>query len=114
MAITLYHTGTEYTSNAITLLRGSVSDITSVGVYHNTNPNTIPLVSDFITVTLANGTLNPPDALAIPGEIDVVALIGPKIGADVNLSSPGNYQRWVIVKTATQDLIRATDTVTIL
>jgi hypothetical protein len=113
MAVTLYHTGTEYTSNAITLLRGAKTDITTVGVYHNTDPTHIPLVSEFITVTLADGIKVPPDALAIPGELDVVARIGPKAGADVNLSA-GTYQRWVLVQTATQDLIRAADTVVIL
>ena len=114
MAVTLYHTGTEYTSNALTFLRGSVTDVTSVGVYHTTNLTYIPLVSDFTTVTLANGTGAPPDPLAIPGEIDVVALIGPKTGAQLSIPAPGDYQRFVYVATAAQDIIRKVDVVTIL
>ena len=43
----------------------------------------------------------------------MVARIGPKAGADVNLSA-GTYQRWVLVQTSAQDLIRAADTVIIL
>jgi len=113
MAVTLYHTGTEYTSNSITLLRGSVSDITSVGVYHNVNPAYIPLITDFVTVTLADGTTIPPAALAIPGEIDVVALIGPKAGAQLTLAA-GTYQRWVLIRTAAEDIIRAADTIIVL
>ena len=113
MAVTLYHTGTEYTSNAITFLRGTKADITAVGVYHNTDPTHIPLIADFIIVTFADGVKVPADALAIPGELDVVARIGPKAGADVNLAA-GTYQRWVLVQTSTQDLIRAADTVIIL
>ena len=113
MPVTLYHTATEYTSNAITLLRGAKTDITAVGIYHNVNPSYIPLVSNFIIVTLADGTKVPPDTLAIPGELDVVARIGPKSGADVNLTA-GTYQRWVLVQTSTQDMIRAADTVIIL
>lgn len=113
MPIQLYHTGTEYTSNSITLLRGTSASITNVGVYHSTNPAYIPLVTDFISVTLADGTTLPPSALAIPGELDVVALIGPKAGAQMNLAV-GVWQRWVLVQTSTEDLIRAADTVTVL
>lgn len=117
MAITLYSTGTEYTSNAITLLRGTTASITNVGVYHNVNPATIPTVVEFTSVKLADGTnpASPNYALAIPGEIDVVALIGPKAGADLALAGGDIvYQRWVLVQTAAEDLIRATDTVTVL
>lgn len=113
MPITLYHTGTEYTSNSITLLRGALASITNVGVYHSTNPAYIPLVSDFIPVTLADGTTTPPSPLAIPGEIDVVALIGPKAGAQMNLAA-GTWQRFVLVQTSTEDIIRAADTVIVL
>ncbi len=113
MAITLYNTATEYTSNAITLIRGTVADITAVGVYHNVNPATIPTVGNFVIVTLADGTKLPPDALAVVGEIDVVALIGTKSGADLALTA-GSWQRWVLVQTAHEDIIRKVDTVTVL
>ena len=113
MAVTLYHTGTEYTSNAISLLRGSASDIVDVGVYHSTNPAYVPQVSDFVIVTLADGTTKPPSVLAVTGELDVVALIGPKTGAQLVLTA-GIYQRWVLVQTGAEDIIRAVDTVTVL
>jgi hypothetical protein len=113
VAVTLYHTGTEFTSNAITLLRGVTADIVNVGVYHDVNPANIPAVVAFTSVTLADGTADPPSDLAVPGELDVVALIGPKAGAQLMLAA-GVYQRWVLVQTAAQDLIRAVDTVTVL
>lgn len=115
VAITLYSTATEYTSNAITLIRGTVADITAVGVYHNVNPATIPAVGSFVTVTLADGTNSGSAnyALAVPGEIDVVALIGPKVGAQLALAA-GSWQRWVLVQTAAEDMIRKVDTVTVL
>lgn len=109
---TLYHTATEYTANQLTLLRGTVSDIVSVGVYHNIDPNTVPLVSDFTTVTLVDGTTTPLPPLAESGIIDVVSLVGPRSG-QVNLTAAGTYQRWVLVKTAAEDIIRAVDTVII-
>jgi hypothetical protein len=117
MAITLYSTGTEYTSNAITLLRGTSASITNVGVYHNTNPAVVPTVAEFTSVTLADGTnpASPNYALAIPGELDVVALIGTKSGAQLSLTGGDvTYQRWVLVQTSAEDIIRATDTVTVL
>lgn len=117
MALTLYSTGTEYTSNAITLLRGTVASITSVGVYHNSNPATVPTVADFTSVKLADGTNSGSEyyALAIPGEVDVVALIGPKAGADLSLAGGDvSYQRWVLVQTTAEDIIRAADTITVL
>ena len=115
MAVTLYSTGTEYTSNALTLIRGTAADITSVGVYHNVNPSTIPAVSDFITCTLADGTdpLSVNYPLAVKGELDVVALIGPKVGADLALAT-GTWQRWILVQTVMEDVIRKVDTITVL
>lgn len=113
MAVTLYHTGTEYTSNALSLLRGATSDILDVGVYHSTNPAYVPQVTDFVIVTLADGTTKPPSPLAVAGELDVVALIGPKTGAQLTLAA-GIYQRWVLVQTGAEDIIRAVDTVTVL
>ena len=112
MAVTLYSTGTEYTSNAITLTRGTVADITSVGVYHNVNPSTVPTIVSFTTCTLADGTDSGSAhyALAVQGEIDV---IGPKIGADLALAA-GTWQRWILVRTAAEDIIRKVDTITVL
>ncbi len=115
MAVTLYSTGTEYTANAITLTRGTVASITSVGVYHNVNPATVPTLVSFTTCTLADGTdpLSANYALAVAGEIDVVALIGTKVGADLALAA-GTWQRWILVRTAAEDIIRKVDTITVL
>lgn len=108
----IYRTGTEYTANQITLTRGSVSDITAVGVFHSTDPSVIPEVDDFTIVQLVDGTTTPPDELAETGKVDILALVGPR-GGNVTLP-PGDYQRWVLVVTATEDIIRRPDVLTIL
>jgi hypothetical protein len=113
VSATLYHTGTEYLSNSLTFIRGTKADVLNVGVYHTTNPGYIPQVTDFTSVTLADGTTSTPSNLAIPGELDVVSLVGPKSGAQLTLAA-GVYQRWVLVQTAAQDVIRSVDTVTVL
>lgn len=109
MAITLYKSGTEYVANELTFTRGTVGNITSVGVYHTTNPSYIPIVSDFTPVTLVPGS----GALAEGTKIDVLSLIGPR-GGQVNLSVAGDYQRWVLIVTATEDIIRRPDVITVL
>ncbi|MGH3439515.1 MAG: hypothetical protein ACRDRN_24045 [Sciscionella sp.] len=114
MAVSLYHTGTEYVLNQITFTRGSLADVVTVGVYHSTTPTIVPAVTDFTTVTLADGTATPPNALAIAGQIDVVSLIGPKTGADLAMATPGDYQRFVLVSTAKEDIIRKVDVITVL
>lgn len=112
MAISLYSSGTEYVAWALTLTRGSVDDITSVGVYPSTDPNVIPAVEDFTMVTLADGTTTPPDPLAEAGKVDVVALIGAKTGADLSLEA-GDWQMFVLCQTATEDIIRKTDVISV-
>jgi hypothetical protein len=112
VAVTLYSTATEYTSNALTFLRGSQANVTGVGVYHSLNPNIVPTVAEFTTVTLADGTTIPPNPLAIPGEIDVVALVGP--GGQVTGLTTGDWQRFVLVQTINENIIRAVDVITIL
>ncbi len=109
----IYNTGTEYVANALTITRGSVSDIVTVGVYHTTDPNTIPAVDDFTTVTLADGTADDPDPLAEDGVIDVLSLIGAREAADLALEA-GDYQRFILVTTATEDIIRKVDVLTVL
>lgn len=106
---TLYHTGTEWTANQLTLTRGSVSAITSVGVYHNTDPSVVPTVADFVTVRLVDGTIPDPDPLAEVGFIDIITLVGPR-GGDITLMT-GDWQRWCLVSTATEDIIRPTDVI---
>lgn len=107
MAVTLYAPGTEYTANAITLKRGTVSDITSVGVYHTTDPNKVPAVSDFAAATL----VVPPNPLADGNNVDILLLIGAT--GDVVLG-PGTYQRWCLVRTNTEAIIRRVDTITVV
>lgn len=106
---TLYKAGTEYVANEITFTRGTVADITAVKVYHTTNPSYLPVISDFTAVTLVPGT----GALAEGTKIDVLSLIGPKAG-QVVITVPGDYQRWVLVQTAAEDIIRRPDVITIL
>lgn len=113
MAVQLFNTGTEYVANQITLLRGDVADILAVGVLHLAPSDPVPAVEDFTTVTLVDGTAEPPDPLSEAEKIDVLSLIGPKIGADLALE-PGTYQRWVLVQTAAEDIIRRPDTVTVV
>jgi hypothetical protein len=105
--VTIYSTGTQYLANELTLTRGSVADITYVGVYHNVNPAIVPTVAQFTQVTL----VKPGDSLAEGTKIDVMSLVGPRAG-QVSLA-PGDYQRWVLVKTATEDIIQPVDVVTI-
>lgn len=109
MSVTAYKSGTEYFANEITLLRGVVGDIVSVGVFHTTNPAQIPIVANFTAVTLVPGS----GPLADGTKIDILSLIGPR-GGDVNLTVPGDYQRWVLITTATEDIIRRPDVITVL
>lgn len=108
---------TEYTSNQLTFTRGTTSDILTVGVYHDTDETADPTVAQFTPVTL----VEPGDPLAETGKIDVLALIGPKLGADLDLAGPATsadppvvYHRWVLIQTAQEDIIEGPiDTVTI-
>lgn len=104
MAATIYSTATEYIANAITVIRGSVDDIIDVGVYFNLNPNITPAVSDFVSTRL----VKPGSPLAQGTNTDVLSLIGPRSG-DLALA-PGVYQVWVLLRTATEDIIRKVDT----
>lgn len=99
-------TGTEYVANELTFTRGTVADVISVGVFHSTDPTVVPTVAQFTTVQL----VKPGDALADGTKTDALSLIGPRGGVTL---TPGDYQRWVLVKTATEDIIRRPDTLTI-
>lgn len=109
----IFSTGTEYVANEVTITRGSVDDIVAVGVYHDTDPDTVPAVDDFTTVTLVDGTADPPDALSEEGKIDVLSLIGARDEADLALTA-GDYQRWVLLQTSTEDIIRKVDVLEVL
>lgn len=109
----IYRSATEYVANELTIVRGSVANIVTVGVYHDVDPGVIPTVAQFTTVTLIDGVANPSDPLAEAGKIDVLSSIGPKVGADLVLT-PGTYQRWVLITTADEEIIRRPDTLDIL
>jgi hypothetical protein len=78
-------------------------------VYHTTDAAVKPTVAQFTMVTL----VKPGDALADGTNLDVLSLIGPKTGAQLALT-PGDYQRWVLVQTASEDVIRKVDTITVI
>lgn len=105
----LYEGATEYVANALTFDRGTVDDITAVYVYHTADPNASPTELDFTQVQL----VKPGDPLDSGGNIDVVSLIGPGVGAHLQLVA-GDYQRFVAVATADEFIIRKTDTLTVL
>lgn len=117
MAASLFSTATEYIANTLTLTRGTVSDIQSVGIYVNTNPNTVPTVSSFTTVTLVDGTSGSPPPLAVTGQIDVLTKVGPGAtgvtAGDLSTLVAGSYQVWVLIKTSTEAIIRKVDTLVI-
>jgi hypothetical protein len=107
--VELYSTATEFLANAITLTRGTAADITAVGVYHTLTPTEVPEESDFTEVLL----VEPGDPLAEGTNLDVLSLVGPAVTADLVLAA-GDWQRFVMVKTASETIIRKVDVVTIL
>ena len=122
MATSLFANATEYIANAITLSRGKVTDIKSVGIYVNTNANIIPTVTQFTTVQLVDGTGIPPlPPLAVAGEIDVVTKVGPGgtvagttvPAGDLATLTPGSYQVWILIVTASEAIVRKIDTLTL-
>jgi hypothetical protein len=106
MVVTIPRTGTELVANQITFTRGAAADVTAVGVFHTTDPTKIPTVAEFTTAQL----VLPGDPLAEGTKIDVLSLIGPRGGTTL---AAGDYQRWVRVSTATEDILRRVDVVTI-
>jgi hypothetical protein len=114
---TLFRTATEYTANELTLTRGVEGDIVSVGVAMESNPATVPAVAAFTTVELVGPQTTPSSPLLDGTKIDVVAKIGPGGGAvsagHFDTLTPGDYQRWVLITTADEHIIRRPDVVTI-
>jgi hypothetical protein len=117
MTTTLFSTATEYTANQLTLTRGTEADIVSVGVAMESNPATIPTFGAFTTVLLIGPVTTPGHVLLDGTKIDVVAKVGPGGGGvsagHVPALVAGDYQRWVMVKTADEIIIRRPDVVTI-
>ncbi len=107
MAVQIYSTGTEWVANEITMLRGTIADITSVAVFHTTSPNAVPTVAQFTAAT----KVVPGDPLAEGTKNDVASRIGARTGA-IALTA-GDYQRFVLLTTASEDIIRYVDTITV-
>lgn len=108
MPVSLWATETRYVANEITIVRGAVSDIVRVGVFHSIDPSEVPTPAEFTTVDL----VDPPDALAEGSKIDVLSLIGPDVPADLALAA-GVWQRWVLIETSTEKMIFKVDLVTV-
>ncbi len=58
-------------------------------------------------------TLVSSGALQEGTKIDILSLIGPT-GGQVNLPVAGTYQRWVLITTAAERIIRRPDTIEVL
>lgn len=108
----LYPAGTRYVAAAFDQTRGVPADITSVGMAFHIDPNHKPTLAEFTTVTL----VEPGDPLAdasIGDKLDILALIGPKAGADLALAS-GDWQAFTLIQTSSEDIIDHAGTVTVL
>jgi hypothetical protein len=107
--VDLYRTATEYLANQITITRGTAADIVAVGVYHTSDPTYVPEEADFIPAQL----VEPGDPLAQGDMIDIVSLVGPAspAGAGHIELAAGEHQRWVMIKTASEVIIRKVDVV---
>lgn len=104
----IYRNGTEYTGNQLTLARGNLADITAVGVLHSTDPNVVPAVEDFVDVIVVDET----SPLGLAGQLRIITKVGPKSGDEV--LAPGVYQRFLLVQTSDEDIIRKADTIEVL
>lgn len=117
LSASVYRTATEYTANELTLSRGNAGDIVSVGVAMISDPATVPAVGAFTPVLLISPETTPGHALLDGTKIDVVAKIGPGGGAvaagDFPALTAGDYQRWVLVETADELIIRRPDVVSV-
>lgn len=104
--VDLYAGGTEYVRDPVTLGFGTVDDIASVGYFHAA-AGVIPTVADFTAGTLVKADTDP----LWDGKAEVVTLIGARLGA-VALAA-GDWQRWILITTADEDIIRASGTITV-
>jgi hypothetical protein len=114
MAAEFFGTGTDWVFAELTLTRGSVSDIESVGVHMDADPNARPTVAEFSPATLVDGTATYPGPLAISGRVDIAVRVGARSDVPAALQlSPGDYQMFTCVTTADEDDIRIAGTVTV-
>lgn len=104
--VQIFSTATEYLSNSLTFTRGGPQDVVAVGVFHSLDPDYVPTEAEFTVVPM----VQPGDPLAQGDNIDVLSLIGPRAEADLVLTV-GTWQRWVMVTTATETIIRKVDVV---
>lgn len=114
---TIYANATVYVANEILFDRGTPVDVLEVLVYHSIDPNDIPTYSEMTPVSF----VGPPSPLAEGSKWDVLSKIGPGVATstpavpagDVQLA-PGDYQRWVGVRTADEFDLRAVDVLEVL
>lgn len=102
----IWITATEYRRNALTINSGTVGDISAVGFALRSAPDDVPDptgtgLGEFTAVTL--DTTGP----------DVVTLIGPR-GGDVVPVATGDYQVFILVRTADEDIIRRPSVLTVM
>ena len=103
----IWITATEYRRNALTLVPPAVvGDITAVGIALRSSPNDVPDPSgaglgEFTAVTLD------------PAGPDIVTLIGPR-GGDITPAAVGDYQVFILGRTADEDIIRRPSTLTVM
>jgi hypothetical protein len=102
----IWITATEYRRNALTIVDGVVGDITAVGIALRSSPNDVP---DPTGTGLGEFT---EVALDVTGP-DVVSLIGPRSG-DITAPAVGDYQVFILVRTADEDIIRRPSTLTVM
>src|SRR4029077_11320550 len=102
----IWITATEYRRNSLTINSGTVGDILQVGVALRSNPNDVPDptgtgLGEFTAVTLD------------PAGPDVLTLFGPR-GGDIIPSGVGDFQVFVLIRTADEDIIRRPSILTVM
>jgi hypothetical protein len=102
----IWITATEYRRNSLTINSGTIADITAVGVALRSNPNDVP---DPTGTGLGEFTA----VMLDPAGPDVVTLFGPR-GGDVPLTSVGDFQVFILVRTDDEDIIRRPSILTVM
>lgn len=103
----IWITATEFRRNSLTLVPPAViGDVTAVGIALRQDPDDVPDPSgtglgEFTAVTLD------------PAGPDIVSLIGPRNG-DIIPAAVGDYQVFILVRTAEEDIIRRPSTLTVM
>lgn len=114
MPATIYVSGTVYLANEVTMVRGTPADVLEVLVYHDTDANVVPTYAEMTEVQwITTGPLQE------DSKNDVLSKMGPGVAAlvdpgEVDLQTPGDYQRWVGIRTADEFVPVPIDTVTVV